>query len=82
MGAFKSYDLTEEEIKTRFTHHPPRNEGEVKAYESIRAEVRLLAEKIVLDTPDSRERYLAITHLEEVVFWVNAAIARRGGPET
>ncbi len=26
--------------------------------------------------PDSRELSLAITHLEEVVFWANAAIAR------
>ena len=77
MGTFKAYDLTEEEINVRFTYHAPRNEAEVKAYESIRYEAKLLAEKIVIDTPDSRERYLAITHLEEAVFWANAAIARR-----
>jgi len=28
--------------------------------------------------PESREKSLAITKLEEAVYWLNAAIARRG----
>ena len=35
------------------------------------------AEQLVMLTgPPSREQSLAITHLEEVMFWANAAIAR------
>jgi len=29
--------------------------------------------------PDGREKSLAITHLEEVMFWSNAGLARSGG---
>jgi hypothetical protein len=42
----------------------------------IREFARKLAEIINLDSPDGREKSLAITALEEVVFWANAAIAR------
>jgi hypothetical protein len=36
-----------------------------------------LAEYIDTTAPDGREKSLALTHLDEVVFWTNAAIARR-----
>ena len=35
-----------------------------------------MAERLETLCPDSRELALAITKLEEVVFWANAAIAR------
>jgi hypothetical protein len=37
---------------------------------------RQLAAGINEKCPDSREKSLAITHLEETVMWANAAIAR------
>jgi len=37
-----------------------------------------LAEKIDQVAPDCREKSLAVTHLEEAVFWANAAVARPG----
>jgi len=38
--------------------------------------INLLAIDIIQNTPPSREQSLAITHLEEAIFYANAAIAR------
>ena len=63
------------DLENRFTHHPPQGDQAVR-YAQIRQEAHHLA--IVIDglAPDSREKSLAITHLEETVMWANAAIAR------
>lgn len=64
------------EIATRFTHHPPKDD-QPERYVRIRGEAMALAITIAETTPESREQSLAITALEEAVFWANAAIARR-----
>ena len=63
------------DLQNRFTYHPPK-ENQPGRYQIIRDKAHLFA--IYLDEycPESREKSLAITHLEEVVFWANAAIAR------
>lgn len=66
---------TEEQIEKAFTYHPPK-EGQPQKYESIRATAKILAQAIDNRCPDSREKSLALTKLEEVVFWANASIAR------
>ena len=48
-----------------------------KMYEELRSSAKVLANVINGLCPDSRETSLAMTHLEEAVFWANAAIARR-----
>lgn len=63
------------DLTKRFTHHPPKD-GQAEVYQGLRAEARKLAERINLDVPEGREKSLAITKLEEVVFWANAGIAR------
>lgn len=63
------------DIVTRFTYHPPKNDQPEK-YEEIRRAARSLASLLITLTPESREQSLAITHLEEAVFWANASIAR------
>lgn len=63
------------EIVRRFTSHPLSPTAQA-AQITIRADAASLAETIVKTTPESREQSLAITHLEEAVFWANAAIAR------
>lgn len=63
------------EIAKRFTYHPPKP-GQPERYEAIRAMAKEFAERIVIETPESREQSLALTKLEETVFWANAAIAR------
>lgn len=63
------------ELTSRFTYHPP-TATEPPIYEHIREEARALAHLLNRLCPDGREKSSAITHLEEVVFWANAAIAR------
>jgi hypothetical protein len=67
--------MTSEDIEKRFTYHAPKP-GQPERYTSLRFAARALAEQIAADTPASREQSLAITALEECVFWANAAIAR------
>lgn len=62
-------------IESNFTYHPPK-EGQPEKYEKLRSESKDLAYLIDYLCPDSREKSLAMTKLEEVVFWANAAIAR------
>ena len=64
-----------QDLLKRFTYHAPK-EGQAMKYEDIRNKARLLAEFIDDTCPDSREKSLAITALEEAVMWANAAIAR------
>lgn len=63
------------DIDKRFTHHPPKD-NQPSRYQRIRNEARNLALLINADVPESREKSLAMTHLEEAVMWANAAIAR------
>jgi hypothetical protein len=65
-----------EEMSTRFTYHPPK-QGQPIKYEDLREAGRMLALKICNLCPESRERSVALTKLDEVVMWANAAIARR-----
>jgi len=60
----------------RFTYHEPKGSQSTR-YHEIRNNAYRYAGLILDLTPKSREQSLAITKLEEVVFWANAAIARR-----
>ena len=63
------------ELANRFTWHPPKP-GQPDRYLAIRENALTLARIITQSCPASRERSLAVTKLEEAVFWANAAIAR------
>ena len=63
------------DIEKNFTYHPPKP-GQPERYGVIRKEAKELATVIDKCCPDSRERSLAFTKLEEAVMWANAAIAR------
>ena len=71
--------MTEQELLQRlendFTYHAPK-EGQQERYQAIRDKALKFAYFLVASTPQSREQSLALTHLEEVVFFANAAIAR------
>lgn len=69
--------MTPEDLTNRFTYHPPKD-GQPELYQRLRDEAKALAESIDEAAPDSREKSLAITSLEQAVFWANAAIARHG----
>ena len=64
-----------EDLDRRFNYHPPKPD-QVEKYTAIRASVKEVAELINSACPESRERSLSITKLEEAIFWANASIAR------
>ena len=63
------------EIENNFTYHAPKNDQTAR-YISIREKAKELAYMIDELCPESRERSLAFTKLDETVMWANAAIAR------
>jgi hypothetical protein len=68
------------EIANRFTYHAPSG-TQAARYEQIRHMAGLFAQELVKLAPESRELSTALTKLDEVVFWTNAAIARRESQE-
>lgn len=75
VGVPKPVSATEE-LEARFTYHPPRGNQSAR-YVVIRAIAKELGRAITRWCPPSRERELALTALDTVVMWANAAIARR-----
>lgn len=65
---------TDLDVENRFTYHSP--EGKEQRFQIIRESAKSLAYKIKKHCPDSRERFLALTKLEEVTMWANASIAK------
>lgn len=63
------------DLDNRFTHHPPKGDQAIR-YGRIRMDAKQFALMLNELAPDSREKSLALTHLEEAVMWANAAIAR------
>lgn len=74
MGVIK---MNPEELIHRFTYHAP-DENQKAHYALIRSHALRFAEALNDYCRESRELSLAITHLEEAVFWANAALARHG----
>lgn len=73
--------LTHDQLAHRFQFHPADAQNTKDAHETVRDVCLEAADKIVEATgPESREQSLAITKLEEAMFWANAAIARGDGP--
>lgn len=63
------------QIEHNFKYHPPKD-GQPEKYETLRATAKSLALLINDSCPESREKSLAMTKLEESIFWANASIAR------
>ena len=63
------------QVEHNFTYHAPQGD-QVDRYEVLRSEAKKLALTFLRLVPESREQSLALTNLEQAVFWANAAIAR------
>lgn len=63
------------DLNNRFNYHKP-NEAKVILHEAVRKSIGALAIEFDHSLPIGREQALAITKLEEAMFWANAAIAR------
>lgn len=70
--------LTREErdrLEKDFVYHSLRGDQPAR-YKIIREMAKDYAARIMTLCPDSREKSLALTKLEEAVMWANASIAR------
>ena len=67
--------MDDKTIDNNFMYHVPK-EGQPALYQEIRDKAKGLAILIQSSVPESREKSLAITKLEESVMWANAGIAR------
>ncbi|MFF7146057.1 hypothetical protein ACFZB5_33490 [Streptomyces nodosus] len=65
------------ELARRFTHHAPATPERANAHATVRGACAGLAATIVDHCPPGREQALALTAIEEAMFWANAAIARQ-----
>lgn len=63
------------QIENNFKYHTPK-QGQPEKYTAIREKAKELAYLIEELCPDSREKSLAFTNLEQSVMWANASIAR------
>lgn len=63
------------DIEKNFTYHAPK-EDQASRYQCIRDTAKGFAALLNSACPDSREKSLAFTKLEEAVMWANASIAR------
>lgn len=62
-------------MRASLTNHPITQDGLIDAIETLRGNAINVAGLILDLTPPSRERSLALTHLEETVMWaVKAAV--------
>lgn len=74
--------MSPDEINHRFDFHQATTEEKVNEHTSVRQNCAALARLLNGRLPEGREKSLAITKLEEVMFWANAAIARDEGVDS
>lgn len=67
--------MTSSNIENNFTYHAPDDVRIVK-YQKLRDKAKELAYLIDELVPESREQGVALTNLEQAIFWANAGIAR------
>lgn len=69
--------MVNDDLEKRFTYHAPK-EGQTEIYQELRNKAKELAYMIEHFCPNTREKSLAVTKLEECVMWANASVARHG----
>lgn len=66
--------MSQEQINNIFTYHAPKGD-QVARYAGLREAARVFATLIQEQCPESREKSLAFTNLQQTMMWANAAIA-------
>jgi hypothetical protein len=64
-----------EQIENNFKYHAPKG-NQQERYVALRDKAKECALLIDEMCPDSREKSLSMTKLEEAIMWANASIAR------
>jgi hypothetical protein len=67
---------TTPDLSNRFEYHPPKDDTTREKHEDVRGICFTAAHHFDEMLPEGREKALAITKMEEAMFWANAAIAR------
>lgn len=67
--------VSNEELRERFGWHPPVNWIVRDTHDQVRVSCAVLAETLNNILPESREKSLALTAVQEASQWSNAAIA-------
>lgn len=75
LGPYERTPEVDARLQNDFTYHKPVGD-QAERYEAIRFAGYLLALHLTERAPPSRELSLALTKVDEAVFWANAAIAR------
>lgn len=78
VGKERSYECgvdDEKRIENVFRYHPP-NADQSGRYINLRNKAKELAYLIQMNCPNSREKSLAFTTLEETIMWANASIVK------
>lgn len=68
--------MHELEILHRFDQPSVLTSDALTQIEYVRDTMKIAVDQLLSVTPESRERSIAVTKLEEAMFWSNAAIAR------
>jgi hypothetical protein len=68
--------LSAAQIHDRTTYHPPSTAARVEAHQRVRDQIAAALTAFAAILPATREASLAMTKLEEAMFWANAALAR------
>ncbi len=74
-AVLNGHQHTKEEINTRFTYHPPKND-QPERYNRIREKAREFAFVLMENCPNSPDFTKALNHLDITVMLANASIAR------
>lgn len=71
--------MLEDDLRNRFAFHPGTADT-IPKHERVRDLCLALSLELNALVPDSREKSLAMTHLEDVMYQANAGIARHQAP--
>ena len=74
-GNYAIPQAMQERFARDFVYRVP-DPDQVERYQHLIDEVHMLARFICANTPASRDQSLALTSVEEALFWASAAIAR------
>lgn len=64
-----------EDLDVRFNYHAP-DEDRITRHQAVREAARRMAVAVLQVTEPGREQALALTKIEEAMFWANASVAR------
>ncbi|MEV4575975.1 hypothetical protein AB0K16_22285 [Nonomuraea jabiensis] len=65
------------DLRNRFAFHPASTEERKRDHEAIRDACMVLVMTLDSIVPDGRELSLAVTNIEQAMYWANAGAARQ-----